>query len=482
MTIKAGTKPNNNVHITTVTDVLVSDNVGDAVRGYFSATPRKYVALQVLSVLGAILFALTIIYSVHDHRHAVQVVCYDTAPSIVAAQHIKAALADLDANAANELLAGPQHRDSAAKDYASRSSELTDNLVKASQNITYGDNERKPILTIADGLLSYESMVAQALTQQDHSDAAFEQTYQKATRQLHDVMLPAADALDKANRDHLDATYRAETSYSWATVIGVCVVGGVLILFLLQTQRFVARRSRRLINHGLLVATLVTGGLLAWGVFTLMASGHELYVAKEQAFDSVSALWKARATAYDANGAESRWLLAREHGDTAAADAAQQQYNDLVNKIQKAPTGVGSDAVITGLSKDSSGQYGGYMADELRNITFSGELEAASQTVQEFLHYQDVDARIRKLENDGKHADAVELCTGTRPGESNAVFADFDNALKLTLDINDTEFTRASAEATHRLRIFDVEAAVVALLIAVAAYLGLRARLNEYKI
>ena len=38
-------------------------------------------------------------------------------------------------------------------------------------------------------------------------------------------------------------------------------------------------------------------------------AGHELKVAKEDAFDSVRALWLARAVAYDANSDGSRWLL-----------------------------------------------------------------------------------------------------------------------------------------------------------------------------
>ena len=71
-----------------------------------------------------------------QRQAAFQTVGHDSAPSIIAAQHIRAYLADMDANAANELIVAPGRNMAAVRDFDNRRKEVTDSLVTSAQNIT----------------------------------------------------------------------------------------------------------------------------------------------------------------------------------------------------------------------------------------------------------------------------------------------------------------------------------------------------------
>ena len=79
----------------------------------------------------------------------------------------------------------------------------------------------------------------------------------------------------------------------------------------------------------------------------------------------------------------------------------------------------------------------GYLAAELNNITFPNEFVAAKETLQKFLDYLEIDQQIRDLKDEQQ---AVELCLGTKPGQSNWAFEQFDAALSKTNKINRSHF------------------------------------------
>ena len=57
-----------------------------------------------------------------------------------------------------------------------------------------------------------------------------------------------------------------------------------------------------------------------------------------------------------------------------------------------------------------------------------------------FAEYLAVDKEIRRLEMAGKHREAIELCVGDKPGQSDWAFERFDKAVDATLAINQQAF------------------------------------------
>jgi len=427
--------------------------------------------------LGALALGMAVRAAVDDEYRAIKIVCRDSAPSIVAAQHVAAGLADMEANLANELLVPPAQQEAWQKAYEARRKEATDALLSAAENITYGDAERGPIRTMLLELPRFHAWAQLARFDHGHggTPAALDD-YRSAAAIMTDQLMPAARALDAANARVLDETYRARSGTAREMRALVWLAGLVMIALLAGVQLFVARRTRRVLNAGMLAALVIAVGFLGRTLWHLGQSAELLRAAREDAFASVHALWQARAVAYEANTDESRWLLdparrARYAGDFIARS----------DRILKLPPGL-SAAEVSGLGRRGQlpAATSGFVADELRNITFEGELDAALKLLETRETYMKCDAKIRELEEAGQHGEAVRYCLSSAPGESNWAFDQFDAALGKVLDINDRAFADISARGFEELDGMGAFTLAACLLIPVTAFLGLRPRLREY--
>jgi hypothetical protein len=435
---------------------------------------RSRVAVLALDAL----LLVAIVVGTGVHRAAMQTIGNDTAPSIIAAQRIKASLADMDANAANQLLGPPNAASPASAIYDKRRVEASKALIEAAKNITYGDAEQVPIETLQVSTGTYVQLIQQALDQQNagQSDLSL-LTYRRATGTMNRTLLPAADALDRANDAEMERTYTEESRHSLMARVLVFLIGMFTLALLVATQVFLARRMHRLLNPFLLAATLVT----LWVTFLSFGSfGDEerhLKVAKEDAFTSIRALSRARAVAYAANGDESRYLL-----DRAGAAEYERGFFEKSRLLVNLPQSTDIRQAIAAAARgQATPGLTGYLADELNNITFPGEREAAVATFAAFERYLTVDAQIRQLERAGQHQEAVALCTGSSEGQSDWAFDQFDQALLKTLAINRNAFDRSVQEGFSDVDRLEIKAAVAAAVIAIFVALGLAIRIREYE-
>ena len=443
-------------------------------------TPKLLQASLGAIWVAAFLLFLAVLLGTRQHYDAVKTVGQDAAPSIVAAERIKAALADMDANVANELIARPGQNQASALGYENRRAELGRSLVGAAENITYGDSEREPIRTMNYELGTYEAKVAEArLLHERGGDVSTLTRYRQANDVMRLKLLPAADALDKTNDQVLERVYARQKATSGVTLTLVWVGDLLLLAALVATQILLARRTRRVLNLALLGATALALLFLGYASSHLAAATEDLRAAKQDSFDSVYALWHARAVAFDANADESRWLIDRAHASGYEADFLAKS-----GRIATLPPGTTYDAVAAacqnGQVKTLSAGFTGFLADELRNVTFTGEQDAADQTLSAWGRYVAIDGQIRALENQGRHADAVALCTGTGPDQSNGAYRAFDDALGRTLDINEKELAKDVNLGFADLSTLPLLAPIAALLIALLSWLGMRPRLREY--
>ena len=378
------------------------------------------------------------------HRHAVQTIGRDTAPSIIAAQQIRTSLAWAHADAARAVAGDP----AAAGAYDGHRRDAADGMVAAAENITFGDAERGPIRRLVEGFGRYGAAVAVArATPADASRAALAD----AGRVLHGDLLPAADALDAANRDALDRGYADERvaagwGTAWATAAGLLLVGG-----LVGGQVFLARRTRRTFNPALALSTVAAAALLVWLEVALAAAAEDLRSTKADAFDSVSALTRARAVAVDA-------YATRLAAADASVDADAGPADDGADLLASPPPGATLAAVAAQVDAGTVPTgFTGYLADELRNITYPGEQQAAADTLRLYAAYK-----------------------AGPPAAAAAAFARFDDALGRTLEINQVAFEASVARGFADLAGLWGWSAAVAAAGLVLAYVGLRPRLREY--
>ena len=181
------------------------------------------IGVVAVCVAGLLMMAAAIT-GARSHRHAMQVIGKDSAPGIVAAEHIHAALADMDADAANELLLHGGPLDA----FEARQNEATAAIVGAAENIAYGEWERQPIQRLAVGVGTYAAGVQRARDKLEAGDKGYLAAWRKAAEFMDTRLLPASTDLDTVNRTEIDKTYARQRSASVQTSV-LLILGGVLL-------------------------------------------------------------------------------------------------------------------------------------------------------------------------------------------------------------------------------------------------------------
>ncbi|HEY9711542.1 MAG TPA: hypothetical protein V6D48_25260, partial [Oculatellaceae cyanobacterium] len=302
-------------------------------------------------------------------------------------------------------------------------------------------------------------------------------TYRAAAEIMDKTLLPAADALDTANSNELENVYKVQQSATGRSLFLVVISGLLLIGVLVTIQVFLYYRMRRILNPMLLAATAIALIFLGYTTQALLSASYHLKVAKKDAFESIHALRKMRALAYSMNADESRYLL-----DKALAAKHEQAFFNKATEIAQVSNGQTFDTIVAALTqgKPVESLFTGYLADELMNITFPGEREAAIATLKTFGIYFNIDKEIRQLEQSGRHESAIALCVGTNPGQSNWAFTEFLKANNQAFDINQKAFDEAVTQGFKDMDGFEISTPVVAVLVGLLTLFGLRSRLKEY--
>jgi len=415
-----------------------------------------------------------------DVRAAAQTIGRDAEPSVVAARQIGLSLADMHASVANAFLLGAGQDADAWTTYQQERQTVADTLVTAAQNITY-PGEKEQIRALGENVVRYQDLVSQAAATLPQDRAAAMRLFGQADDLLHTQLLPAANELARINNDALEAGYQAHRTSGLGMAILTGLAGLVVLGLLVAIQVFLSRRTRRTFNLPLIGATLLTLVLVSQVAGTLAAASEHLRSAKQDAYDSVYALTSARTTSYDANADESLWLLAQD--DPRYESSFQTKARQIADRPPDEAT---LRAVQQAVDHHQPVPFGGYLANELNNITFPGEREAALGATAAWAQYAAIDGQIRGLERSGDHAGAVALDIGTAQGQSNWAFDTYDRFLTQTITINQQAFESSIQQVFDDLggttRIgADTLLPVLALLIAGLIWLGLQPRLAEYR-
>ncbi len=446
-------------------------------------TPKILKTSLYLTWAASVLTLTTTIAGIQGQRQAIKTVGEDATPSIVTAQRLKDAMAGMDANVVNELLLPSGQNQDAIKGYQERYKAATERLVKAAKNITF-EKEEKSILTMQRGFGEYLTKVQQA--RDAHARGDINNTliaYRGSIEIIDKQLLPAADELDKVNLEALDNSYNNQKSSISKSLAQIVLSGVILLTILIGTQIFLSYRTKRNLNLFLLAATILTLAFLNYTIGVFFSTSQNLRTAKEDAFNSMHDLRQARASIYIANAAESRYLL-----DKALASKYEQVFYENINKVAKLPNNKTFDNLITEIKENiNNGNkdkknigFTGFLADELNNITFKGEEEATLKNLSALGKYVTIDQQIRQLEKSGKYQEAISLCLGNQPNQSNWAFDQFRKTNDEIFKINQNEFDKAIKQAFKATEGIEISASLVLSAVSLMTLFGLMIRLKEY--
>ncbi|WP_310488665.1 hypothetical protein [Chamaesiphon sp. VAR_69_metabat_338] len=445
---------------------------------------KKYQTPQILrggwyATWGVSLLLLAIsIWGVNSQRQAIKTVGKDAAPSVLTAQQLQDSFAGMDASLASELLLKPgdPRQKEVEIDFQTNRKKIAARVVAAAKNITYPpEQEIVEKLQRADGDYLLKLQEARDAHRRGDSVAALS-IYQSAATLMDEKILPKAEELSQVNLQQLEEIYALQRTVNGGTGFFMAIVGLAQIAILVTIQLFLYQRMRRMLNLPLLGATAIAIIFLGYTIISFVGATNNLKVAKEDAFNSLHALRQMRALSYRANADESRYLL-----DRVNAPQHERSFNDKIKKILTIPPTLTTETVVSNtLQNIKTPGLTGLLSEGLNNITFTGEKELAIETLKSFNEYVKIDTQIRQLASSGKLPEAIALCLGTKPSESNGAFDRYKNIHTKLMDLNKKEFDRNIELGNDRLANFEIIASVALGSVAILTLAGLRPRLVEY--
>ncbi len=457
-------------------------------RSYFATTPGR-LALRFLGVCAAMLLAaVVILLSGADASRTIRTIGSDAEPSVVLALRIGADLADLDAAATEDALAGGMSAAGTSRQWRDGKADLDALLVQASRNITYAD-ETTALQNLLRWTGEYHASLAEVRGAADpaHPFTAI-QRLQWSHRLLREFDLPEADALAAANRKPLVDAYAAYGRYYWQDGTAAAVAILPLVGVLAAVQLFLVRRTRRLINPPLVAATVLALCLGVGLLVTASISRESVRSAKVDCFDSLDALFSAKAAVAAINADLSLWLLdpatrqAVSDGiDARAAALLNVQWRDGATRARLLQAlAAAQNAEHQGrpaAARAELPEVGGLLGKELDNITFgAAERDPASDAARGLLDLMQVADRVRALGMPNQMGQAVQI----RETEGAAALARLQGALDRTVAVNQVQFDVRIGRAQRLATWTPVVVCTGLALIGVLTAAGLWPRYREY--
>jgi hypothetical protein len=450
--------------------------------------------------LGLIWIPVTI-ESMQAQRAAVKTIAKDSIPSVMLAQRIIDAMSDMDTMVASELLSEvPKSKDKTqdkdqplliqvgpwekppiemAKDkntppLTKRRNDLAERLTLAAANSTFpGEDQaiRQLILHSGD-YFAYADRAQAAHNKGDQAEAL--RQYQLAAQVLDQKFIPVAHQLREINVGELEKQYSDSRDRGASSTVLVALMGLLTIGALVALQLFLHIRTRRTLNPMLLGTTIVALLFLLNALSTMVSTGEQLRVLKEDSYNSLLSLRLARALLYGANSDESRYLL-----DPANANTHEAAFRDKTNQAfgQSDNQAVLTQAIKNLETKQPDPASRGYFATAIGNITFPVERDALTAMMVNYKEYMAIDQQIRGLVAAKQQQAAVKLCLGG----SNDAFNAMKKAMDDVKDVNEQVATTVQKNAMDQLDNYEAKATIALGVMATLVFFGLQPRLREYR-
>jgi hypothetical protein len=276
----------------------------------------------------------------------------------------------------------------------------------------------------------------------------------EATALLRGKLLPAAKNLYNAENAGMNATSARATGrvFGWA-VLAVGAAAGVVLWLL---NRWLYRRTNRIVNPGLAVAGLALAVSLAWlGVAQASGSG-DLRTAYAQGARPAMALAQARIVAQQAHADESLTLI-----DDTGDDSYQADYGTQQRTLGPGPATLLAAARTAAAGTAAAGDAASAAADA------SG--------------WETAHAAVRRADNAGQHSAAVRSVLGDGPGDAGGPYQRLSGDLTAGIVAGQAAFDDNARAGINAYAGLEPGLIALALIMAAAAGLGLRRRLAEYR-
>jgi hypothetical protein len=387
---------------------------------------------------------------VRDRASVLDDVAGHSGPLTVASVEVYRALSDADATSASAFLAGGTEPADLRQRYLNDIAAANAALSTAAAGAPTGESAAK-VAELANHVPTYTGLVETARTYNRQGLPLGAAYLREASELVRSTMLPAAQRLYEIETDRLAASQADAGRLPWfAIVLGLLLIGGFIAI-----QLYLARRTRRMLNPGLLIATGLALASLIWLVAGAASSAGHSDASRTDGTAQLEALAEARIAGLQARSDEAMTLVARGNG------AAFEQHFDATAKKLTEP--------------------GGLLERARQSVAQPDTREAVDTASGAAQRWVGVNTELRKLDREGKYTDAVTMATGSEPGSSASLARGFDGSLGAAIQQATARFDLATADAQDALSGLAIGIVALCVLAVVAAAVGMWPRIAEYR-
>ncbi|MGH2942705.1 MAG: hypothetical protein ACRDLN_08035 [Solirubrobacteraceae bacterium] len=461
-----------------------------AIRRRLATTPGRLWSASALLLIGAIVFGAVAADAARTRRHAVRDIAA-TERLLVSAVDLSAILSDAHATAASSFLVGGPEPAASRIRYADLLRDATDGVTRLAGEL----GPSPAVRTIARLLPVYAGLIERARANY-RQGFPVGSAYLRRASETRDEILLQGRALYGIQAMQLTESLR--TGKRTSALRAVLLAGGAMLALLAATQVYLARTTRRLLNPGLALATVLLLGLIGWLVLAFAAQQRALTQAQRNGTDPIELLTATRILALRAQAEESIALAARGGGE------GEPNLADVDRGFEALTAPIGNARADAALG--SGGLL--HAAAEMAGPTAQAR-SAIDAIHRAYGTYVEAHERVASCERVGNFDAAVELAVGrtarrTRatqargdgrncgPADDPASTADdpvstkraaivLNDRLEREVDAARARFDRSTSRAESALAGLAVGAPVLTGLCALLGLLGVSRRLREYR-
>ncbi|GAB3501334.1 hypothetical protein [Phytohabitans suffuscus] len=419
--------------------------------GRFRGTPGRLTLATVALVVLGLATGVAGAVGVRQRADLVDGAVARSGELTVAAQRLYRALSDADATAASAFLTGGVEPVALRERYQADIAAAAAALAVVSGGGAGDGRGANAVARIAAQLPVYTGLVETARVYNRQGVPVGGAYLREASGVMRERLLPAAQELYEAVSGELDEARGDAGAFPWfAVALGVLTLAALVVV-----QRYLTRRTNRVFNIGLVVATVAAVTAMLWlGVSALVTAGR-LEASHDRGSEEVARLAEARIAALQARADESLTLVARGNGQ-----AFEDDYAKMMDRL-------------AGENRD-----GGLLVPGDADETTRAALAAA---LTEARNWDSAHQQVRQLDNDGQYAEAVTASVGSEQTSTATIANRLDEQLAGAIDHNSENFRQEVRGAAGSLAGADIGVGLLAALLVVGAAAGIQRRLAEYR-
>ncbi|MFE9773097.1 hypothetical protein ACFYOV_15740 [Streptomyces sp. NPDC005931] len=428
----------------------------DRLRAAATTEPGRLRIIGAVLALLVVAFGAVTAWQMTDRAAAADDVLTSSQPLSSDAADIYRSLADANTAASSGFLAGGHESAATRERYEKDIRTAAAKLVNAAANSDPGSPSAATITKLNRLLPEYKGLVERARTYNRQGFPVGGAYLRYANEKMQNEMLPAAEDLYAKEKQRLQSDYADATPYPWAAL----ALGVVALAALAWAQRRTYLRTHRVLNHGLVAATAAATVVLLWLVVGHSVARAGLDESRDQGVRSLNVLHDARIASLRARGNENLTLVARGAETKKVGEDTFDAYDHAFER-DISTLGQGLERARE-LADDDSGA------------------KPVTAAVANMTEWKKRHGAAREQDENGNYQQALDMVIGAK-GATGECFDSVDKNLADALTHEQAEFRAAAGDGRDALTGLPVGAAVLAVLGAAGALLGIGRRLSEYR-